>query len=125
MCVFVTDYLRIKIAVSVRAGRLWSHITENAQNDLSTDTVGSPEITGNVRITIAKRMVGSVLRGGYHPIAVEATASEIVRLEVAPRFGESEVVKPVVHPVAPIEKVDHSRTGVDRKEHTSELKSRL
>ena len=49
---------------------------------------------------------GEILRLGQNAIIAEATPAEVVVLEVSGRFGEAQLVEPVVVPIGPEEHVD-------------------
>src|ERR1700722_4580843 len=56
-----------------------------------------------------------VLRLGYDGIATHTAAPEIILLKVARCFGETKVVKAVMHPVAPVEKIDDGGVAVGHR----------
>ena len=83
----------VEVAVDVRRRRV-----EDIHLHAARRAVGGG---GKVRVVRAR----AVLRIGQHRVVAEPAASEVVRLEVARRLGEAELVEAVVDEIAPVEEV--------------------
>ena len=98
MRVFVADHLGVEVAVARRRGSV-----EEIHLDATRRTVAT---RGEVRIVDA----GTVLHVGQNHVVIQATATEVVLLEIARAFREAQIIQFVVHPVAPVEELH--RRGV-------------
>ncbi len=98
--VLVQNHRRVERAIPIRLGK---------GEDIHLDAPG-----GAVRSGSKIRVVhpGAVLRVGLDGVVAEAAAAEIVLLIIPRRFGETQFVQFVVHPIAPIKELHHRRVAI-------------
>src|SRR5580765_1243205 len=95
MRVFVEDNGRIQIAVAGRSG---------AGEDIHLDS-WTFSVVGRGEVGVVDS--GAILGVSLEDVVSQAAAAEVVVLKVSGSFGETKLVKLVVHPIALIKKLHH------------------
>src|SRR5207245_11667495 len=100
MGVLVQHYFGFEVTI---AG--WSRTVENVHLHAARIAVIVHREIGVVETT-------AILRIRLHRIIANAPASEVVVLKISGCFGEPQFIQLVMHPVAPIEQLNHRRGAV-------------